>query len=394
MAKITPSKPILSILGLLACVLVACNFSSRIPEQKSEPTMMTSTAETPQEPLTLPAPLYYLQDGQIWRLSVDMQTQQQITQETAPIDSFDISPASGMLAYICENSLIITNLEGGERQVLRTGPPLAPIADELARLNDMDQITSALHTPYWSPDGRQIAFIENGLQIFDLEANQAELIWSQSITSSEPHLFESVLGWSPDGEYLLVSQYTYPIEALGHRWLSVLQLGGPLYLEIAASTQGTSAWSPDMAYLFLANAAFGTDRSLMRCDPETMQCRMIAEFEPARWYYHYAYPFVTAEEHLLVFMGASDDPDLPPEAFKLISLRLDGYERRNMRSDGYILDSALWFPDGNSVLITLAQDAGRHTAGSLLWLSTEDVPAVPLPIMNASNLRWGFSNPE
>jgi hypothetical protein len=294
-----------------------------------------------------------------------------------------------MLAYISNNSLITCDSEGLNRQVLRAGPTLTPIADELARLNDMEHITSAMHTPYWSPDGRQIAFVENGLQIFDVETHQTERIWSQSTTSSEPNLFESVLGWSPDGQYLLVSQYTYPIETPYQRWISVLQLGGPLYPDIASATQASFAWSPDMRYLFLANAAYGTDRSLMRCDPETMQCRLIAEFEPARWYYHYAFPFVSADERLLVFMGASEDPDQPPEAFNLIDLRLDGYERRNLRNDGYSIGSALWSPSGEGVVITLAQDAGAFPAGSMFWLSTQDMSVVALPTINASNLRWG-----
>jgi hypothetical protein len=391
MANFTRSNHVLIIFGLLPCFLIACTLTALIPTQESEPKpeMSVATAQRSQEPFSLPVPLYYLQEGQIWRLDSDTQTPMQITQEDAPIDAFDISPANGMLALISENSLITTDPDGLDRQVLRVGGNLPTIADPLARLNNLAYIALAICSPHWSPDGRQIAFFENGLQVYDLETNQTKLIWAQSTTSNEPNLFESVFSWSPDGRYLLVSQYTYPIETLQQRWLSLLQVGGPLYLEIATATQSSFTWSPDMAYLFLANAAYGTESSLMRCDPETMQCRLIAEFEPARWYYHYAFPFVTADERLLVFMGASDDPDQPPEAFRLISLRLDGYERISLREDGYILDSALWSPDGDGVLITLAQASGAHPAGSLLWLSTDDVPAVPLPAVNANNLRWG-----
>lgn len=391
MANFTRSNHVLIIFGLLPCFLIACMLTALIPSQESEPTpdMSVATGQRSQEPFSLPAPLYYLQEGQIWRLDADTQTPIQITQEDAPIDAFDISPSNGMFAFISNNILITSDPDGLDRQVLRAGQNLPPIADPLTRFNDLEYIALAIRSPHWSPDGRQIAFIENGLQVYNLETDQVELIWSQSTTSSEPNLFESVLSWSPDGRYILVSQYTYPIEALQQRWLSVLQVGGPLYLEIATATQSSFTWSPDMAYLFLANAAYGTDRSLMRCDPETMQCRLIAEFEPARWYYHYAFPFVTADERLLVFMGASDDPDQIPEAFRLISLRLDGYERTSLREDGYRLDSALWSPDGSGVLVTLAQAANEHPAGSLLWLSTEDVPPIPLPAVNASNLRWG-----
>lgn len=388
MAKSIRSKHILIFIGLLSGLLAACMMTSGIPTQESEPTPEMITPPSTQDEYSLPAPLFYLQTGQIWRLDADAQSKTQITQENTPIDAFD-SSTDGMLVYISNNSLMICDAEGHNRQIVRAGSALTPKVDELARLNDIEYITSAIRTPHWSPDGQQIAFIENGLQIVDLETNQTELIWSQSSTSSEPYLFESVLGWSPDGQYLLVSQYLYLIEGLHQRWLSLLQLDGPLYPKVSGSVGETFAWSPDMSDLFLANAVIGSDRSLMRCDPETMQCRLIAEFEPARWYYFYANPFVSADERLLVFMGASDDPDLLPEAFNLISLRLDGYERRNLRSDGYIIDSALWSPDGDGVIITLAQDADQYPAGSMLWLSISDVPAIRLPTVDGSNLRWG-----
>jgi len=73
----------------------------------------------------------------------------------------------------------------------------------------------------------------------------------------------------------------------------------------------------------------------------------------------------------------------------LISLRQDGYGRKQLRSDSYQVESALWAPAGNGVLIRLAQGTGDFPAGSTLWLSVEDLPAVSLPLHNATNLRWG-----
>lgn len=391
MPQFTRPNGLLLLLGWIFILGVACTLSSNLltPESETVSKLMTATSEIPQEPFSLPAPLYFLQAGQIWRLTPDLQAQQQITNEDAPINAFDIAPDDGKLVFVSNNSLIIIDSDGGNRKILRQGPVLVEVADELARLNDTDQITSAMRTPLWSSDGKQIAFIENGIQLFDLGTNQVEQIWSQSITSSEPYLFESLLSWSPDDNYLLVSQYAYPLQTQGKRWLSVLQLDGPLYMEIAPSTQSTFTWSPDMRFLVLANAALGTDRSLMRCEPETMQCSLIAEFEPARWYYHYAFPFVTLEERLLVFMGASNDPIVPPTTFNLISLSLDGYGRRNLRDDGYHLESALWSPLGDGVVVTLAQGAGVYPTGSTLWLSLKDQLPITLPIMDVSNLRWG-----
>ena len=355
--------------------------------------MNATSSEPNQDMFLLPATLYYLQNGQIWRLGADTQTQQQITHESAPIDAFDISPTNGMLVYITDNTLVITDDDGNDRQVLRAGAALTPIPDELARLNNLDHITTAMRTPYWSPDGKQIAFIETGVQVFDLSSNQAQLIWSQSIDSSEPMLFESLRAWSPDGKYLLVSQYPYPIESLYQRSLGVLQLGGPLY-SIGTSAQVTYAWSPGMTHLYLANALVGSEKSLMRCELQDMRCTMIAEFEPARWYYYYDHPFVTTDDRIMVFMGASDDMSQRPQAFNLISTRLDGYERKNLRTDGYQLESALWSPDGDCILIVPAQDVDEIPAGSLVWLSINGLPAKVLPVTGASNLRWGLPSIE
>ncbi len=373
---------------LLAAFLAACALSApkQTPESEPIPEIMPSPSKMN---LQLPAPLYYLQAGQIWRLDPDGQTQQQVTHETSPVVSFDISPVHGKLAYITDNSLVITGANGDHRAVLRAGGDLPLQPDPLARLNQAEFINAALRTPLWSPDGEQIALIENGLMVLDVDTNQATLTWSQSVTSSEPILFESVLSWSPDGSYLLVSQYPYPIESLHQRSLSVLQLDGPLYTSISPSTQATFTWSSDMHALFLANALDGSDKSLMRCAPETMQYRLIAEYEPGRWYYFYAYPFVNADERLLVFMGTSDDPSQPPDGFTLISLQLDGYDRTALRSDGYLVDAALWSLDGRGVVITLAGESNGHLAGSMLWLGVDNQPAHSLPVKDASNLRWG-----
>lgn len=337
----------------------------------------------------LPAPLYYLQNGQIWRLDPDMQTTRQITHESAPVVSFDLS-SNSTLAYVSDNSLITCQVEGHDRQVLRAGPTLPFVNDEVGSLNNPDHINNALYTPCWSPDGQKIAFIENGLQIYNLETGQAEMVWQQLTTVSEPVLFDGVLSWSPNGRFLIVSQYQYPLEGEHQRWQSLLELGEYLYPNMSSRKGSTFAWNPDASDLFIAKALFGSDRSLLRCKPETAQCRMIAEFEPARRYFFYAHPFVNAEGRLLVFMGSSNEPVEPPVGFSLISLRPDGYERKKLRNDSYQIESALWSPDGSGVLIVTAQETDTAPKGQLLWLSVEDVPAVPLSLHEVTNLRWGI----
>ena len=390
MNRSTRSKYLLIHIILLSILLSACMVSSglNLQEQESESTLEMSDPTPRIEKFELPASLFYLQNGQIWQLDQDAQTVRQVTHEPDPIDAFDLS-VNGVLAYISKNNLIISDTNGNNRQILREGFELPPVADELASLNDLDQIANALRTPCWSPDGQKIAFIENGLQVFDLKTRQSELIWRHVIDMEKPNLFESVVSWSPDGKYLLVSQYTYPIEGKAQRWLSLLEIGGYLHMNIAPRMGGSFAWTIDASHLFLAIASFGSNRSLMRCESETMQCQLIAEFEPARWYYYYAHPFVRDDGRLLVFMGASNQITQPPDGLNLISLNQDGYNRTNIRSDRYWIAEALWAPGGRGVVIVLAEETADFPAGQLLWLNAEDAPAIPLPIREITNLRWG-----
>jgi hypothetical protein len=53
----------------------------------------------PDADLELPAPVYFLREGQVWRLARDGKTQQQITREAAAVESFDVSPVDGALVY-------------------------------------------------------------------------------------------------------------------------------------------------------------------------------------------------------------------------------------------------------------------------------------------------------
>jgi hypothetical protein len=382
----------LILLGLVTCLLGACMVPDLIPPQESELSSETVmlTTETHQTLFSLPAPLFYLGDGQVWRLSPDTHAKQQITSESAPIEAFDVSPVDGRLAYISKNSLIIAGPDGGDREVLRVGPELPLFSDELARFNDIEQITSTIRTPLWSPDGQKIAFINNGLQVYDLERNQTEQLWDHSNPSNERILLDSLLSWSPNGQYFLVDQYAYPLESVNQVKLGLLKPGAFLN-DLGEKDSATFTWNPDETSLYIANTSFGDPSSLKRCDLANFSCTNIAEFEPARWYYHYAYPFVTAEDRLMVFMGATNEDSQAPATFKLISLNLDGSDRRSLQSNGYNLAFALWSPQGDGVLISLAQDSGPFHSGSLVWLSTSDQAPISLPVENGNNFRWGLS---
>ena len=395
MSKLKRSLKISLYLALVSCLLLACTITSRISSQERQPTpIKTMTPEaTQQELFSLPAPLYYLQDGQIWRLDPDAQTIHQVTSEDAVVEAFDISPMDGSLAYISNNNLVVSDPDGGNQEILLAGAVLPPLLDELTRLNEMDHITSAIRSPYWSEDGQKIAFINNGLLVYDLEKNQVEPILTYTNNLNEQTLLADLFSWSSDGQYFLVSQYAYPIESLHQIELGLFRPDNYLY-NLSESYSVTFTWNPETTLLILANAAYGSPQSLQVCELANMECTLIAEFEPARWYYHYAHPFVTAEDKLFVFMGTTDDGSQIPDTFKLISLHLDGSNRQNLRNDGYSLATALWSPNGDGIVVVLADETGNFPTGSMVWLAVTDAPPVSLPVMLADNLRWDLSNSQ
>ena len=385
---------VLAALFMCACNVFSFNSNSRGQPVKEE---RTPTPDMDLLKLELPADFYFLDDYQIWRFNHVDETLEKISKETRRIDSFDFSPASGMLVYIIDNQLILTDKDGKDRQVLRAGPSIPEISDDflLERLNDPNHISGAIRTPHWSQDGRRVAFIENGLKIIDLETNQVETLVENRVTFGRELVIEKILSWSPDSHRFLISLYAIPLERLVERDITLFSEGDDFIGFPSANYEYncgklTFAWSPGSSRYYIADACFGGLRSLIRCDIDDY-CALIGEERPAHTYYFHAHPFVINDEELMVFIGSSGDDVTQPERFRLYWMTYQGYGFRELRKDAYVPESALWSPNGDGVLITLAQPTGEFETGSVLWLRVEDEPAILLPIKNPENLRWGSS---
>ena len=161
-------------------------------------------------PEILPAALYFLQDGQIQRLESDGDTLTQFTQETDPITDFDVSPVDARLVYVSGNRLIEANPQYGTEIVKLDGGPF----DET---DSAAWITQRISSPYFSPDGSQITFGLNGVNL--IPAGDATEY--TTILASDPYpdpnnpprslvRFYNPFHWSPDGTKLAVFMFYWP----------------------------------------------------------------------------------------------------------------------------------------------------------------------------------------
>ncbi len=149
-----------------------------MPTLTSPPPTSTLTPIPTNGPLSdpLPAPLYFMfapslqhpLPMQIWRLEPDGFTLTQITDEQNGVDVFYDVSADGRLAFVSHNRLIVTDADGGNRIVLVEGKAPPPIPDQDDWYFDKEEIRS----PSWSPDGTQIAFFRDGVNIIHLPTGE------------------------------------------------------------------------------------------------------------------------------------------------------------------------------------------------------------------------------
>ena len=348
---------------------------------------MENSGKVQNNEVTLPAPLFFLQQGQIWLLTQDGKQAVQITKEAEPVTEFSVSMISDRLVFISGNQLAFSKKDGGDRKIIRHGQLLVISQDPLEMMNDQANIRTTIRSPLISNDGSKVVFVENGLWLMNIDDEQIELIWGNS--SDNQNIIYRLLAWSPDENSYLVSKYAYPIQSINQLTIGLVNKG--LVVTMPNATADGFAWYAGGQGLILSSSKAGHPGSLMRCEMEEFRCVEIAEFEPARWYYFYSFPKVVNDASINVFMAAVSNPMLVPDSYKIIRVNLDGYNRQELISGEFPVEKGLWAEDGNGVVIQLSKSFHAYPAGAVLWVDLAQKKIHELPMSNISQMMWAGS---
>ncbi|MFN2222713.1 MAG: TolB family protein [Candidatus Promineifilaceae bacterium] len=359
------------------------------------------------EPTLLPAPLYFIGDtGQIMRLEADGQTVHQITDAPGGIRDFDVSPVDGRLVYVSGNRLIETGPDGGNPIVKVDAGEI--VVDPTRAPADQARIVQTVDRPRFSPDGGQIAFGLNGVNLILAGAatEYAVLLPSDPYPdlndpnysrSEAPIRFFWPKSWSPDGRRLVVDFAYYP-EGGG---LAVLNLDDNAW-NVVTNADGIEccdwAWTPNPEVAILASdlIAYGVP-GLAKVSPVTGGSQTIIHGAPETpgvtglppSLQVFKAPYAAADGRILVFVaiGYQDRP-LEPQ-FHMAELPPGAAETRPLRDDASYPVEVLWAADGRGAVVVNAGPSSTFPIiGPLGWLPADGGPAVDL-LATGGVLRWG-----
>jgi Putative peptidoglycan binding domain len=339
----------------------------------------------------LPAPLYFIRDGQIWRLERDGKTVSRVTNELLPVQEFDISPSDGALAYVIKDrsedvtgTLVLMDGAGSGRTELVHGP---------------------FGSPRIEPNGDRVVF-ELSQPVEDLEIGKDQPsppgVWVTYRTGGRPGLMQPSepipdpnnppsdarqyfpSAWSPDGTRMLLGVY-FPVGEGGR--LAVKQMSDSAMVDLQDGCC-EAQWSVDGQSVVIAGGTQKQDASLglWRADAASGKTVQLIESSVGGKSTLITGARELRDGNIYAFLTFMENPpyDQPiPVTMQRVSR--DG-RIRALRDDSYALADALWAEDASGAVI--AEATGTFEVGRLLWLPADGSPAAVLPA-SGSLLRWG-----
>ncbi|QYK51740.1 MAG: hypothetical protein KF701_04405 [Anaerolineales bacterium] len=368
---------------LTALVLTACNYPGT-PGVVTPPTPLPSATPAPTEvPRVLPHALYFLSQREgsaaIWRLAADGVSLQQLTDESEPVDEYDVA-ADGTLVYRIQNRIYRYD---------PSGTPQTLVDNASADATDASfAYTDAVRAPRLAPNGATLAYAQGGVWLFDLASGNSLLILENMIDYEDdaitPQRLYAPVAWSPSGLQLLISIATPDGSGLGVwdvRSEEFVRLQGGAVLCCQA------AWAADSQSLLLASAALGlVEPGLWRFDAATGEATTLIETQAEDAYHFVGWPLQLPNGDLQYFYasaGEIHDADLP---LYMVRSAADGAGGRSqMRDDTFSIREALWAPDGSLALVAQSATSG---AGPIVLAYADGRPLQVL-VDFGYELKWG-----
>jgi dipeptidyl aminopeptidase/acylaminoacyl peptidase len=378
-----------------------------IPTDTRRPTHTPSITDIPEPTLTLtptlapltvklPHALYFLGTGdvendygtkpdQIWRLDPDGVTLTQFTHEVFDVKEFDVSLATGRLAYVTDqrasNQLVVIRSDGSERQVIVDNGP-----DDGSGLN-------AVSSPRWSPDGQMLALHHGGVNLYQVENGHVVKVVADYVEGPGPADNKSYFPelWSLDGKYLLVIEEGWE----GGRWmLYSVEENTLASLNSPYGYNGSATWSSDSRL-----AVFTSSESMGDSCVSLLQFDVFAQIGSAvipcqfseEGYSNTGWPLLTPSGDLLYFYNYADSNEAyysgHPPPWMMMRVKLSGaIDPVLVRSDlPAEVAEVLWDSDGTLAIVSL----GQFNSGPLALVLTNGSQPLQFLAPGGKNLRWG-----
>ncbi|NJK79916.1 MAG: hypothetical protein HC914_08470 [Chloroflexaceae bacterium] len=367
-----------------------------------QPPPPTVTAPHPTAPpasaVVLPAPLYYLAEGDIWRMEQDGSTVLRITDELSNVIEFDISPLDGRLAYT-----LGTNDHTAQTLVLAAADGSAPTPQTRSE--------TRLGSPRWSPNGTLLAYDTSGRSdlsdtggtyILDTRTPGAlpELLQPNAPipdptnpTGGESYEFYAPLAWSPAGDALLLqASFGLAVRPLTGELMNLL---APPGADMPRLPCCDATWSQDGQSVYVASdgdlVLSTITPGLWQADRISGQSATLVMRRQAGSFAPTAAPYETPGGRLLMFATVTRRVPIP--GMGPPPLLMSTYDRSRdpaftyLRTDEYVPDEILWAQDGNGAVLRVFDNTSPMR--SLVWLPADGSAAVLLE-RDGSNLHWGM----
>jgi Tol biopolymer transport system component len=341
------------------------------PVMTDEPKTVSAPAAT-----LLPAPLYFLSEEtgspQIWRIEMNGGFAHAVTDLPAPVYGFDISPLDGRLAYVSGNDLYIADPDGSNPRMVVDGENIDPALGYDA--------AKTLGMPLWSPDGKELAYSLNGVNVLNLDTGVMRILITNVIAGLENVGEWRVYypaRWSPDGRYIAAQVGYY--EGAG---LVILPAQGGAPVDPGLFTCCSIAQSDDPGVFYIASASYAySDPGLWRVDWATGAITSLTGEGAVD------YSAMSMYAHPLLFEGQLYFTESVNREVRIARSAPGNLQNKEVLVEApYFPMDALWAPDA-SLMIAAGQ---RPDLPMRIWWTSGEERMLEVP---GSQMKWGVPTP-